>query len=740
MAEPKFEDVGAWLRDNPDKEGTSDYVHMANAYRALHPDKPSAPPPPAGSAKSFTEDLWGRAKAGLGINDTDRSISDWWNGKAAPEPKPVPGSENVPSIDDLMTAKRLTSDPYNADNTIGRVVAGAIGGIPDLAIGGYNAGARFIGSPKSQAEYVTPKMLANSGTAALPADAGLARQLLEAGGSAFLGGGAGAATGPLQAARVTAATTGKAIPIISTTARMAAPTVVPTVAGHYGGEGGAQIGKLLGDEETGRYIGSLLGGSVLAAKPAAQSIIHQLYAGEGRADAPQIAAAAARQGVTPTAGMLGNESILRLEQKRSGQAGAADVIQEARSNARNQIGAAADRSAVERGSTAAQPTEGTIGAKLSQAAGESAESLRAASDARQSALTDRIGADTPVAVDPVRERGYSIMTDPNARLMPTQRLAIDQRLTDELPPLITRNAGGDPIQQPIGTGGRMSDTAPYGDFAGFRTELGKSIERGGARQPATAELYPPATDVMREAAVRQGVDPRNFNNVNDMTRAIERTTPATPGGPIGDYPTLQRYINEDPARAYSYLNSGYQNPNVPGILEATGHPLVREILGDQMRLVANQTINNPQGGARRPAQYAEHYTGMEPESRAISLGDQLANVSDQVGLARALDIPPQQNGLTRSVGGQNESVGRMLVGQETLGRAGGAIAGWPGELAGRIAGVLGMPAVRHLLGGILEGPTVRNALAGGQGPGGINQLGAALAAIQAEQQQNRPVR
>jgi hypothetical protein len=357
-------------------------------------------------------------------------------------------------------------------------------------------------------------------------------------------------------------------------------------------------------------------------------------------------------------------------------------------------------------------------------------------------LQEWIGADSPVNVSPIFQRGFDMATDPAANLTPTQRQGINARLTDQLMPLVTRNAAGDPIPPPgMGHNGgppMAGETAPYGFVRGFRTELGQAIDTpAGGRLPPASALYEPTTSAMRDTAQRSGVDPLDFNTIQNQTRAVERTTPAYPGGPIGDYPTLQRYINEDPQKAYTYLNSGRENPAVPGILDATGHPLVNEIFGDVMRKTGLETINNPQGGARGPANFDNAWTRMDPTSRETVLGPELGNVSDQVGLARALNIPTQQAGLTRAVGSQGEGVGRMLVGQEMLGKLGKEIAGTTGELAGRIAGVLGMPAIRGVLASILEGPTVRNALARGVNPGGIDQLSAALTAIQAQNQQTQ---
>jgi len=728
MAEPKFEDVAAWLMENSDKEGTSDYVHMTGAFKALDPKRQTEAKAPT---KTWSEDMLGRAKLAFGMAPEDHA-------KAG-------GAEDVPNLEDIMAAKRLTSDPYSAENTADRVLTGAISGIPDTGIALYNAGARTVGAGDSQIPYLGQQMLENSGAAPLPADAPLWRQLSEAGGSAFLGGGAGAGATALNTAR--AAGTG----VAGTVARVAAPTVVPTLTGAAGGEAGSWAGKALGDEETGRLLGSLLGGSATSIGPAARSITHQLYASKGRPDAPFIMQAAERQGVTPTAGMLatdrpgifGNDSVVRREQRFSGLPGSADIIQQARTNARNQIGDAYDASAAARGAVDVQPTPGTIGAKVNVAARESAEALRGASDARQGLLQEWIGADSPVNVSPIFRRGYDMVADPAANLTPSQRQGIDARLTDQLMPLVTRNAAGDPIPPPgMGHNGgppMAGETSPYGFVRGFRTELGQAIDTpAGGRLPPASALYEPTTSAMRDTAQRSGVDPRDFNTIQNQTRAVERTTPEVPGGPIGDYPTLQRYINEDPAKAYNYLERGRQDPAVPGILEATGHPAVGEIFGDLMRKLGLENINNPQGGARGPANFDNTWTRMHPESRETMLGPELGNVSDQVALARALNIPTQQTGLTRALGGQGDSVANKVVGSEALGHLGNYLAGPLGAVLGRILGVVGPSGFRGQRASVMEGPTARNALAGRPGPAGIDQLSAALAAIQAENQQNRP--
>ena len=736
--EETLESLVQWGVDNQHLKGTPEFAEKQARYKQLRDSQtapaaasaPSATSALSASLPSSGEDLWNRFKLAVGGPTT-----------------PPAGTPEPPSVDikDIMAERRQTADPRSVSSRADRVLAGAIGGIPDLGIGIYNAGARISGNPDAQAAYVTPQMLANAGVPDLPADAPLYERLLESAGSAFLGGGANAASGVLNTARTAATTAGTALPAVPTALRMAAPTVVPTITGHAGGEAGGVVGKVLGDEETGRLLGSILGGASYVAPQLARSAVHSYYTGSGRPDAPEILAAANRQGVTPTAGMLGNDAILMREQTLSGQAGSRGIINEARTDARTQIGDAYDRAAVARGGGAidARPTEGTLGERIRAAASESADTLRAASDQRQALLQERIGADTPVNVSPIFERGYGMMADPAANLTPSQRRGIDYRLTNELMPLVTRNAGGDPIP-PAGIGHNggpplAGETAPYGFVRGFRTELGKAIDTpAGARMPPTAALYEPTTSAMRDAAATRGVRPLDFDTTQNMTRDIERTTPGTPGGPPGDVPILQRYIKDTPEQSYSYFNRGQQNPDIFGLLDATGNPALGRIFGEYMRMIGNDTINNPQGGARGPANFDATVSGMHPDSAATVFGNQAGNVADTAALARALNIPTQQAGLTRAVGSQGEGIGRMLVGQEMLGRLGNYLGGWPLELLGRVAGVAGVPLYRRAVANVLEGPTVRNALTGGPSPIRDPQIMRELVTSLTAQQQQHP--
>lgn len=654
--------------------------------------------------------------------------------------------EKAAALPDAEAEQRGQS-PYGVNATMNRIFSGAVTGIPDLAIAGYNAGARAAGYPGAQADYLGPQMIAAGGGAPLPADASTTRQLLEGGGSALLGGGAGAIRGAIANAPSVARSL---LPALGAFGRT---TVAPTVASHYGGQAGGAIADALGlDKETGSLMGSLLGGvGAGRATELPARYTDWRYRGQGRDNAAEVAAAAARQGVTPTAGALGNADVQALERQLGNRPGAMSYINARRQSAHDEIAAALDRAAAARGSTDPAPTPGTIGEKITTAAGETAQAMRDRSEAAQARLQDRIGAGTPVEITPMRNQGYNMMTDPQAGLSVPGREAIDYRLTAQLNPLINRDASGAPILQggtlPPGIGHNnpppgalpgASETVPYGPFRSWRTDLGKSLDTAtGGRMPPAAALYDPATEAMRRTAEGQGVPRQNFENIQAQTRAVEQQ-PARPGQPTGDYPYLMGIAGREPSSAYNYLHGGLQNPDRLGMLEATQHPQVPGIFGDYLRLLGDRTIDEQ--GARGPAKLATALERMHPEARSTLAGDQLPAINDIATLARSIDYPTSQTGLGRTVGPIAEGAGRLVLGSEALGHL-GAATGIPGAgIAGRMAAIGIGPAYRALQARMLQSETARNALAGGPRPPNqytINDLAAAINAANAAQQQRR---
>ena len=697
MAEPTLDSVGQWLLDNKDKAGSPDFVTMSNAYREMA--QPPAAAPASGDAP--------------GINDDIRKVN--------------------------------ARDPYNWDNTINRTVTGAVTGIPDTLIAIGNAAMRAAGDGGSlgmagvapgsvkQAPYLGPKMLAAGGGVPLPDDASWGRQITEGAGSTLLGGGAGAVKSAITNAPSWIGS------IVPAARALFSSTVAPTVTSNTGGRVGGAVGG-----ETGALLGSLLGGAATNAGPAAKSYVYNRFAGQGKPDAPQIAAAAARQGIPTTAGMLGNPDIQQQERQLAAKPGAMAFINTRRQGSIDAIGDALNRIATARGSTDMDPTPASIGQRVTEAAGETAQALRNRSEEGQLRLQDRIGADTPVPVTPLREQGYSMMTDPRAGLSVPGRQAIDYRLTDQLSPLINRDTAGQPIMQGAapsrwwadGPNPGGSETVPYGPFRGWRTDLGKSLDTPqGGRMPPTAELYAPATEAMRGVAEQQGVPRQDFENVQGRTRAVERSA-ARPGDPTGDYEHLMGVAGREPQSAYSYLHGGLQNPDRLGMLEATQHPQVPGIMGDYLRLLGNQTLGK--GDARGPINLADRLSApkMDPRALDVIAGPHEPAVRDVATAARAVNYPTSQTGLTRAIGGVGDSLVNKLIGSEAFGKAGELIGA--GNTAGRIVGLGAGPVYHYLQGRLLQSQTARDALAGRpQAPGAaldINRLRAALIAANAGRQ------
>jgi hypothetical protein len=683
-------EIQQWIANNQDKAGTPDFVTMTDELNKL-----------TGPA-----------------SDPDQAYTDVGI--------PIGSSPNA-----------TPTDPYSAGNTTRRVVAGAATGLPDVAIAVGNAGVRASKSmpfnlgmagvrpeDNQEAPYLGPKLNAVMGGQELPADASTKRRLLEGGGSALLGGGLSAVRAAIQNAPTLMRSI---IPALTATNRA---VVAPTVTSHYGGEYGGKFADSMGfDKETGALIGSLLGGSATAVPGVIQNARHASYAGQGKPDAAAIAEASRRQGIDPTAGMLGNVDIQGRERALSGQIGAMDYINNRRQGAIDQMNTALDRITTERGAVTHEPTEASVGQAVTEASRNAADDLRLRSEADQQRLADMVGRDTPVPVQGVYEAGWDAMPSQSV----PGRQALDFRLNDQLTPLLNRDVADGPPNMPL--------AAPYEPFRNYRTDLGKSIDTAqGGRMPPTSQLYAPATEAMRGVAEQQGVPRQDFDNIQGRTRQVEQTG--------GDFEWLDKLANREPGSAFNYLEAGARNPDRLGMLEATQRPEVPGIMGDYLRMIQQSTLGR--NGARGPINFAESVSAprMDPAALDVIAGPQVGDVRDVATAARAINYPTSQTGLTRSTGPTANRAAGVITGSEVgsgIGSAIGNLLGIEGNgaaTAGRIAGALGNIPIAAIRARLLEGPTAINALGGGAAPPvmSMGDLVAALNAANAGRQQGGPRR
>jgi hypothetical protein len=637
-----------WIRNNQDKAGTPEFVKVAGAYRDLR-------------------------------------------GASLPD----------------ITEARANEDPNSWGNIADRVGTNALAAVPDLGIGIYNAGARALGYPNAQADYIAPKMRAAVGAKELPEDASTWQQLGEGAGSALLGGGARAIA---------------SAPSLAQAAYRTLPTVIaPTVGSHYGGKVGASVGEAIGDRETGALLGSIVGGGASQAPFVARGRVANRMAGMSREDAPEIAAAAERQGVTPTVGMLGDERAQRIERDLGNKQGSASVIAAGRTGAIDDITAALDRAAVARGSTDPLPTPGTIGGDVSEVARVGRDQMGNISSAAQQQLMDRIGPRTDTDVSGI----LASMENVRQRTDPGTAAPIDARLGTLRQML--------PVDE---EGNVVSANVPYERLKDWRTNL-RARSQGYDPVPTryAGEIYDATTDAMRGAAESSGVPADYFNNVQTRTRGIM--------GPEGPHEQLDAVANSDPSQAYNYVRRGEQNPEQLRMLQATGSPELDRVLGDYVRQRGNQTIGT--NGARGPINFANWWDRMHPEARDVLGGTQAPNITDVATLARSFDYPTSQTGLGRTVGPLTGDLARAVVGSD-IGAEIGRASGIPGApTVGRVAG-LGLPALyRNMYARTLQTPDVRQAMVAGRGPLNLqnpevqNRLGAVIAAINAQRQQPQEV-
>jgi len=581
MAE--IDTVDSWLTENRDKKGTPEFEQNLTRYRELRTQEK------AGAAPA-TDTPFNPTSARSALADKFGSF--------------------------VKTAGEDTAaNPGGVSATTGRVITGAATGIPDLGIGLYNAGARATGNPDSQVTPLGPQVNAALGGADMPADAGPLRKVLEAGGSALVGGGA---TSIARAAMAAPTWASAALPSVGA---LFSSTVAPTL----GSSGGAKLGQMAAhkmgwDEETGSLIGSLLGGTAYPAGRATyDQLRHGYYADKALPNAPDIAAAAERQGITPSAGMLGNDIIKSAEKNYSGDPGASNYTSNLRRGIREDIGAVIDRAAEARGSTNPNPTPGDIGYDVAQIARLGVDDANAQSSRGQQQLMTRIGPRTDTDVSGILAAMERIrnQTDPGTAA------PIDARV-NTMRQMLPRDPEGNII----------STDVPYERVKDWRTNL-RERSQGYDAVPGrfASQIYDETTGAMRDAGASQGVPPGYFDTVQGRTARLTGE-----GGPVQ---TLEPISDvRDPMAAYQYVRQGEQAPGNLRTLEATGNPAVGGALGDYIRMMANNTINT--ANSRGPVNFANRWEGMTQGARDVFGGPQQPALNDAATLARAYDYPPNQ--------------------------------------------------------------------------------------------------
>lgn len=392
-------------------------------------------------------------------------------------------------------------DPYSMRSTIGRVATGIVGGIPDLAIKFQNAGLNpfdYVGKgvdyvlgtdtqPKGRLPEITPLLRKATGTPELPEDASTARGLLEGAAQVAGSGGARGVGQAIQNAPTALAAIRPAA--AAATRNIVAPVIGSTVGGEVGGAIGGEKGAL---------IGGLAGGLA----PAARVMRQAATRAGARPDAPDIAAAAERQNVPTTAGMLGDLNVQAQERQLSGRPGAVDVISGARQSTQAGLRDAVQRAIEQRQALpGATPTTTDIHGVATQARAAGTD----ASNAAQARLMERVGPQAPVDVAPVLAEMERVArsTDPGTAAPIVARV---QHLRDMLPRDQQGNITG--------------TTVAYERFKDWRSALGKRLS--GGIDPIQARhsrpIYDTATTAMRETATRSGVHPDEFNLAQDITR------------------------------------------------------------------------------------------------------------------------------------------------------------------------------------------------------------------------------
>jgi hypothetical protein len=538
----------------------------------------------------------------------------------------------------------------------------------------------------------------------MPADAGPLQQLGEGALSAVAGGGGRSALNAVSKAYDAAS----ALPVVSRIANagtagirsLLGSSVTPTVGSYYGSKVAGEYG---GPEWA--PVGGMVGGAAALARPAMVRAGEQLYAGSGRPDAVQVSDMARYQGVTPSAGMLGNPQIQALEKELSATRGSGKIIGRAQTTADEGIAAAADRAASERGAVTARPEPGTIGGDILSAADDARQNLKGTVSQIQQNLEDRIGSGTQVSASNLLHEMRRSIYDPTGQLRTSPETAR---------PVLDRIAQVEQMQNP------QTGTVRYDALKDFRSELGRGTQNvEPLRGQFLDRAYGAATDTMGNAALGRNVPLEDFNRTQDITRQIEGS-----GGPL---PYFKRIAGEpgtsgeqvgsmSPQQAFSHvIKGGEQSPERLAPFEKYAPQQFDQIMGDALRHRIQQTVES--GRAPGMDNFARWWNNLTPEAQRMYGGGTPTDVHGGVrpdvqmaaDLAAARNYPTSTSGLTKAIGGQTEGLAGRLVGSEMLAEAARAInlPSW----VGRGAGMFGViPGIRYARAKMLESDMARRGL------------------------------
>lgn len=588
------------------------------------------------------------------------------------------------------------ADPNSFRNVVGRIASDAVMGLPDLAIAASNA----ISKPGDYvAEWITgnkpasrdlptlaPQLRKEWNVAELSEDAPYWQRIAEGAGSGLpygvLGAGraalAGGATGGLRGGATAGAR------------ELVRNTVVPTVTSDIGAQAGGAVGG-----PTGALIGGVLGGAAPSARPVAESVVQSRYTGRGKPNAPDIAAAAERLGIEPTAGALGGPEIQARERNYVGNypQGRTAQLQEQQRGRMIDVG---EDIGAQRGGTGASTA--AIGDDIAAAVADRVLQDRTYSSAQQENLQRTVGDATQIPITDIVTTAVPMMTSP--RFSVPQRQAIQYRLEQHLYPLINRRPDGTPILDAQGNA-----TVPYGALKAFRTDLGRSYEQG--RYPRAQELYGPTTEAMRVGATRAGVPRNQFDQVQAYTHGVEGA---------GGLAERLAPFDKEPGAVYNYaLEGGLRNPERVQTFaaETAGDPRQGNVFGSYLQQKVGETL-----GARTaqgPNKFAQFVEGADPRALATIAGPQAPRLQDLATLARGVNTPTSTSGLTRAVGGVANTLGGKFLGSEAIGQAAGAID--PSLAApARAAGWLIKPALDAINQRIMQSQAAKRGLTGAPMP------------------------
>lgn len=537
-----------------------------------------------------------------------------------PQKPAAPGGYEPSSVwpEPLRGLMKFMQGP--ARDVAGRATTNVVTGIPDALGAVVNQGLRKAGVD-AQIPLPGPALRKAVGVNEMDPNAGLAQKIGENALGMALGSGI---AGPAFVGPTTPGIADYGWKLLG----LGTDATLSTLASDYLGQKFGELGSVLG------------GAGGAAARPMmGPTAARAINAVGGKPQGGAIYDASVNREIRPTAGMVGNQTVGNVERGIGAFPLSGFPVNRARDVALADMTQARDAAStgLNGGPMPPQVNVPEIGQRVIDAnAG-----VYGRAQARQDALEQNIGSQTPVDAAPI----VTALEQSAAQTDPATAAAVRARgasLESIYPPAPTQTVMG-PGGSTYTTTGPQPTTVPYGRLKDWRTRLREDQEGLPAMQGAQlAAGRQAATDAMRTAAQAQGLGPE-FDAANQQYTAVLGNGPGASASTRG----APDIIGLNPQEAG---NIGLAARNAPEVLD----PIVSQGATDQVGAALIHDLGQPRTSGSQytfsPQDFFREWTAMSPRGRQVWGGRYEQALNDIATAAQDYNLPPQSQGLNKTLG------------------------------------------------------------------------------------------